>query len=92
MKITKIYEEAQKSCIICNSCRYCERLCAVFPAMKKSVNFLKGYGYLANLCHQYSECFYDCQYAPPHEFNVLILKQFAVLRQYSYEKYAFPNF
>ncbi|MCW1864757.1 hypothetical protein OLQ14_09970 [Campylobacter jejuni] len=48
--------------------------------------------YLANLCHQYSECFYDCQYAPPHEFNVLIPKQFAALRQYSYEKYAFPNF
>ncbi|MFY4701042.1 hypothetical protein ACOTWD_02570 [Campylobacter jejuni] len=39
MKITKIYEEAQKSCIICNSCRYCERLCVVFPAMKKKREF-----------------------------------------------------
>ncbi|WP_144669851.1 tricarballylate utilization 4Fe-4S protein TcuB [Campylobacter jejuni] len=93
MKITKIYEEARKSCIICNSCRYCEGLCAVFPAMEKKREFsLKDMDYLANLCHQCSECFYDCQYAQPHEFNVLIPKQFAALRQYSYEKYAFPNF
>ncbi|EOG5244569.1 hypothetical protein ACPWWA_000182 [Campylobacter coli] len=40
MKITKIYEDANKSCIICNSCRYCEGLCAVFQQWKKSVNFL----------------------------------------------------
>ncbi|KGI56492.1 tricarballylate utilization 4Fe-4S protein TcuB [Campylobacter sp. MIT 97-5078] len=93
MKITKNYEEVHKSCIICNSCRYCEGLCAVFPAMEKKREFsLKDMDYLANLCHQCSECFYDCQYAPPHEFNVSIPKQFAALRQYSYEKYAFPNF
>ncbi|EAI8392306.1 tricarballylate utilization 4Fe-4S protein TcuB [Campylobacter coli] len=93
MKITKIYEDANKSCIICNSCRYCEGLCAVFPAMEKKREFsLTDMDYLANLCHQCSECFYDCQYAPPHEFNVSIPKQFAALRQYSYEKYSFPNF
>ncbi|MCX2683271.1 tricarballylate utilization 4Fe-4S protein TcuB [Campylobacter sp. MIT 21-1685] len=93
MKITKIYEEAKKSCIICNSCRYCEGLCAVFPAMEKKREFsFNDLDYLANLCHQCSECYYDCQYAPPHEFNVSIPKQFAALRQQSYEKYAFPSF
>ncbi|WP_251821032.1 citrate utilization protein B [Campylobacter jejuni] len=67
-------------------------LCGVSSYGKKGEFSLKDMDYLANLCHQCSECFYDCQYAPPHEFNVLIPKQFAALRQYSYEKYAFPNF
>lgn len=89
----EIYERANKSCIICNSCRYCEGLCAVFPAMEKKREFsLQDIDYLANLCHQCSECFYDCQYAPPHEFDLSIPTQFARVRQVSYEKYAFPGF
>lgn len=87
------YKNALQSCIICNSCRYCEGLCAVFPAMEKKREFdLKDMDYLANLCHQCSECFYDCQYAPPHEFNVSIPAQFTAIRQKSYEKYAFLGF
>ncbi|MDE5602687.1 MAG: citrate utilization protein B, partial [Helicobacter sp.] len=89
MKIIKFYEEAIKSCIICNSCRYCEGLCAVFPAMEKKREFnFKDVDYLANLCHQCSECFYDCQYAPPHEFNVSIPKQFSKISKESYKKYS----
>lgn len=92
-KHDSIYTIATKSCIICNSCRYCEGLCAVFPAMEKYREFSpKEIDYLANLCHQCSECFYDCQYAPPHEFNVSLPKQFAQIRQESYKKYAFPSF
>lgn len=93
MNKKEIYEKAMKSCIICNSCRYCEGLCVVFPAMEKRREFsLNDVDYLANLCHQCSECFYDCQYAPPHEFNVSIPVQFAKVRKESYKKYAFPNF
>lgn len=93
MKTIKFYENAMKSCIICNSCRYCEGLCAVFPAMEKKQEFnFKDMDYLANLCHQCSECFYDCQYSPPHEFNVSLPKQFAAIRQESYKKYTFPKF
>lgn len=89
----KIYEIATQSCIICNSCRYCEGLCAVFPAMEKYREFSPNdIEYLANLCHQCSECFYDCQYAPPHEFNVSIPAQFAHIRKESYKRYAFPSF
>lgn len=89
-KTQEAYTDALQSCIICNSCRYCEGLCAVFPAMEKKREFnLNDIDYLANLCHQCSECFYDCQYAPPHEFNVSIPKQFATIRQESYKKYAF---
>lgn len=93
MKATQFYEDAIKSCVICNSCRYCEGLCAVFPAMEKKRAFnAQDMDYLANLCHNCSECFYDCQYAPPHEFNVSIPEQFAALRKQSYKKYAFPHF
>src|SRR4029078_12247667 len=31
---TKILEEADRLMTVCNSCRYCEGLCAVFPAMQ----------------------------------------------------------
>lgn len=90
---SNIYTIAKKSCIICNSCRYCEGLCAVFPAMERFREFSdKDVDYLANLCHQCSECFYDCQYAPPHEFNVSIPTQFAQIRQESYKNHAFPSF
>lgn len=90
---SNIYTIATKSCVICNSCRYCEGLCAVFPAMEKYREFSdKEIDYLANLCHQCSECFYDCQYAPPHEFGVSIPTQFAQARKESYKKYVFPSF
>ena len=37
---------------ICNACRYCEGLCAVFPAMEMRRNFnAADLNYLANLCH-----------------------------------------
>ena len=90
---SNIYTVATKSCVICNSCRYCEGLCATFPAMERYREFSpKDIDYLANLCHQCSECFYDCQYAPPHEFNVSIPAQFAQIRKESYKKHAFPAF
>ncbi|NDA51733.1 MAG: tricarballylate utilization protein TcuB, partial [Betaproteobacteria bacterium] len=37
---------------ICNSCRYCEGFCAVFPAMERRLDFnAVDMDYLANLCH-----------------------------------------
>ncbi|PAF48266.1 citrate utilization protein B [Helicobacter sp. 12S02232-10] len=88
----EIYESAKNSCVICNSCRYCEGFCAVFPAMEKRRSFeWKDIDYLANLCHQCGECFYACQYAPPHEFNVNIPSQFSDIRAMSYQKFAYPR-
>ena len=56
---------------VCNSCRYCEGLCAVFPAMEMRRAFSDGdLNYLANLCHSCGACYTDCQFSPPHEFNV----------------------
>jgi citrate/tricarballylate utilization protein len=48
--------------------------------------------YLANLCHNCAECYYACQYAPPHEFGVNVPKTFAEIRIQSYRKYAWPAF
>ena len=68
---TKILEEADRLMTVCNSCRYCEGLCAVFPAMEMRRAFSDGdLNYFANLCHGCGACYTDCQFSPPHEFNV----------------------
>jgi citrate/tricarballylate utilization protein len=77
---------------ICNSCRYCEGYCAVFPAIERRQTFLDGdLNYLANLCHNCSECYYACQYAPPHEFAVNVPKLLAEIRAESHRRYAWPG-
>lgn len=93
METIKIIEQAKHSVGICNSCRYCEGFCAVFPAMEKRLNFMDGdINYLANLCHNCSECFYACQFAPPHEYQVNIPQQLAKVRLQTYQQYAWPGF
>ena len=47
--------------------------------------------YLANLCHRCGACYTDCQYSPPHDFNVNIPKALAALRRESYE-HVWPGF
>ena len=79
--------------VICNACRYCEGYCAVFPAMERRLTFSEAdINYLANLCHNCAECYYACQYAPPHEFAVNAPKVFAEIRTRSYQTYAWPGF
>jgi citrate/tricarballylate utilization protein len=77
---------------VCNACRYCEGLCAVFPAMERRREFAAGdVAYLANLCHACGACYYDCQFASPHEFAVDIPKILAKARADSYAAYAWPR-
>jgi citrate/tricarballylate utilization protein len=77
---------------ICNSCRYCEGFCAVWRAMEYRREFPAGdLNYLANLCHDCSECYYACQYAPPHEWDINPPLTFAKIRTRSYEQYAWPR-
>ena len=74
--------EADRLMTICNSCRYCEGLCAVFPAMEMRRVFTAGdLNYLANLCHCCGACYCDCQFSPPHEFDVNVPKTLAALRR-----------
>lgn len=91
MHANKVLAEADRLMTVCNSCRYCEGLCAVFPAMEQRRVFNDSdLHYLANLCHNCGSCYVDCQYSPPHEFNVNIPKTFAILRRKSYSAYAWP--
>lgn len=77
---------------VCNSCRYCEGLCAVFPAMEMRRAFADGdLNYLANLCHGCGACYYDCQFAPPHEFDVNVPQTLAKVRNDSYRFYVWPR-
>jgi citrate/tricarballylate utilization protein len=77
---------------ICNACRYCEGYCAVFPALERRLEFAEGdLTYLANLCHNCGSCYYACQYAPPHEFELNFPRMLAEIRGASYRKYAWPD-
>ena len=83
--------EADRLMTVCNSCRYCEGLCAVFPAMEMRRAFSDGdLNYLANLCHACGACYIDCQFSPPHEFNVNVPQTLAIARNDSYAAYAWP--
>jgi citrate/tricarballylate utilization protein len=87
------YAEAQRIMQICNACRYCEGFCSVFPAMTQYRFFNPAnLDYLANLCHGCRACYYACQYATPHEFNVNVPKTFNELRAHSWQSYAWPAF
>src|SRR5271163_1086858 len=89
---TRILEEADRLMTVCNSCRYCEGLCAVFPAMEMRRSFTDGdLSYFANLCHGCGACYYDCQFTPPHEFNVNVPRNLAQVRADSYQAYAWPR-
>jgi citrate/tricarballylate utilization protein len=88
---TKMLAEADRLMVVCNSCRYCEGLCAVFPAMEMRRAFPDGdLNYLANLCHGCGACYDDCQFSPPHEFDVNVPRVFAQVRADSYQAYAWP--
>ena len=69
---TRILEEADRLMTVCNSCRYCEGLCAVFPAMEMRRAFADGdLNYLANLCHSCGACYTDCQFSPPRNSTLM---------------------
>jgi citrate/tricarballylate utilization protein len=92
MHATPDLAEADRLMTVCNSCRYCEGLCAVFPAMEMRRAFTDGdLNYLANLCHGCGACYYDCQFASPHEFNVNVPLTLARVRAGSYAAYAWPR-
>ena len=89
---TMALAEADRLMTVCNSCRYCEGLCAVFPAMEMRRAFPDGdLNYIANLCHGCGACYDDCQFSPPHEFNVNVPRTLAIVRAESYAIYAWPG-
>jgi citrate/tricarballylate utilization protein len=90
--VTGNQEEAARQMRICNACRYCEGLCAVFPAMEQRRTFDgNDVDFLSNLCHNCGACYYACQYAPPHEFAINVPTSMAKLRDETYGRYAWPK-
>lgn len=90
--VNEAQAEASRILTICNSCRYCEGFCAVFPAMTRRIEFHKtDTDYLANLCHNCGACLHACQYAAPHEFDVNVPRTLAQVRKVTYEEYAWPK-
>jgi citrate/tricarballylate utilization protein len=92
MLSTDNLREAERLMTVCNSCRYCEGLCAVFPAMETRRIFAQGdLNHLANLCHSCGACYDACQFAPPHEFAVNVPLALKKLRRDSWENYVWPQ-
>jgi citrate/tricarballylate utilization protein len=92
MLATDNLREADRLMTICNACRYCEGLCAVFPAMEMRRTFAAGdLNYIANLCHHCGACVPDCQYSPPHQFDVNVPAALARLRNDTYADYVWPR-
>ncbi len=85
--------EARRALEICNACRYCEGLCAVFPAMERRREFpAADLGFLANLCHGCNGCYHACQYAPPHEWALNLPAALSRVRRESWIETIRPTF
>jgi citrate/tricarballylate utilization protein len=91
MPSPELIKDGERQMRICNACRYCEGYCAVFPAMERRRVFSKAdLTYLANLCFDCRDCYYACQYAPPHEFAINIPKLMSELRAETYREFTWP--
>jgi citrate/tricarballylate utilization protein len=87
-----ILSEADRQFTICNACRFCEGICAVFPAMELRTAFTDGdVSYLANLCHDCGACLEACPFSDPHEFAIDIPALMSEARAESYERFAWPR-
>jgi citrate/tricarballylate utilization protein len=81
--------EAGRQLTICNSCRYCEGYCAVFPALERRRELAPGdLLHLADLCHDCRDCLTACMYAPPHEFAINPPAILSAIRRENYDAFA----
>jgi citrate/tricarballylate utilization protein len=87
-----LMEDARRQLTICNSCRYCEGYCAVFPALERLTKVKDGDTiYLANLCHDCRACYQACPYTLPHELALNIPAVLSEVRAATYTRYAWPR-
>jgi citrate/tricarballylate utilization protein len=84
--------DARRQLTICNSCRYCEGYCAVFPALERLADVTDGDTiYLANLCHDCRACYQACPFTFPHELAVNIPAALSLVRATTYSTYSWPR-
>ncbi|HEY3684096.1 MAG TPA: tricarballylate utilization 4Fe-4S protein TcuB [Streptosporangiaceae bacterium] len=92
MPLDDLFAEAERQMNVCNSCRYCEGYCAVWPALELRTELTKGdLTHLANLCHDCRDCFTACMYTAPHEFDLNPPKVFTEIRTATYTSYVWPR-
>lgn len=92
MPLDDLFAEAERQMNICNSCRYCEGYCAVWPALELRTELSKAdLTHLANLCHDCRDCYTACMYTPPHEFGLNPPKVFTEIRTETYGAYVWPR-
>jgi citrate/tricarballylate utilization protein len=85
-------EEARRQLTVCNSCRYCEGYCAVFPALARLTEVRDGDTiFLANLCHDCRACHQACMFTLPHPFAINVPAALSEVRVATYARYAWPR-
>lgn len=83
-----LFSEADRQLVICNSCRYCEGYCAVFPSLERRLHLDDAdITHLADLCHDCRDCYTACMYAPPHEFALNLPAALSAVRRRTYDEY-----
>lgn len=91
-KLPDLMEDARRQLTICNSCRYCEGYCAVFPALERLTEVTDGDTvFLANLCHDCRACYQACPFTVPHELAINIPAVLSEVRATTYLRYAWPR-
>jgi citrate/tricarballylate utilization protein len=91
MPSPELLQEAERQLTVCNSCRYCEGYCAVFPAMELRRDFDEAdIVYLSNLCFECRACYYACPFTPPHEYGINIPEVLSSVRVQTYREYSSP--
>jgi citrate/tricarballylate utilization protein len=92
MSVDDLFLEAERQLNVCNSCRYCEGYCPVWPALELRTELTEGdLTHLANLCHDCRDCFTACMYTAPHEFDLNPPKVFTEIRETTYDRYVWPR-
>src|ERR1700686_5221260 len=88
-EILNVLDDARRQLTICNSCRYCEGYCAVFPALERLPKVGEGDAvYLANLCHDCRACYQACPFTLRHELGGNIPAALSEGRGVTYSRYA----
>ena len=90
-RLSLLMGEATRQLGICNACRYCEGVCAVFPALSRRTVLSAGdVSQLANLCHDCRACYDACMYTAPHEFGLNVPAVLTEVRLEDYQRYVWP--
>ena len=90
-RLPLLVAEATRQLDICNACRYCEGLCAVFPALARRTVLTAGdVSQLASLCHDCRACYDACMYTPPHEFGLNVPAVLTEVRLADYQQHVWP--